>query len=283
MAIFAAVGAYFWLAGALRPALQRTARDANAPYGRFFRILPAGARNAADTLFNSANAVAERDALQRETERLRAENLTLKALQAENARLRRELTLARREPRLVCAEVLSVHPGGGWRNLIRVGKGARDGIAPDCAVVSPDGLVGRVSAVTPDTADILLLSDANSRVSCVVEGPGTRGILEGVGAAQAKDDLTLRHLAIPLTVDYLDKDATVRPGMRVMTGGLGGLYPAGVPIGVVTAVRRDDSGLYQTADVAPFVDFSALRRVFIALRSGDAVRRIEHALEDPQP
>ena len=67
----------------------------------------------------------------------------------------------------------------------------------------------------------------------------------------------------PLAADYLGKDLELRPGDRVVTSGLGDVFPAGVPIGVVGAVEPDSTRLFQRAMVAPYADFASLRRVFV--------------------
>ena len=96
--------------------------------------------------------------------------------------------------------------------------------------------------------------------------------MQGGGIARGDRALEMLHSSAPFTVGYLDKDAAVAPGARVLTSGLGGVYPAGLPVGVVSEVGPDDSRLYQRAVVAPYVDFGALRRVFV-LCSGPAAGR----------
>ena len=72
----------------------------------------------------------------------------------------------------------------------------------------------------------------------------------------------------PFTVEYLDKDATIRPGDLVLTSGLGASFPAGIPVGTVVSAEPDASRLHQRVVVAPRVDFGALRRVFVLRRGG---------------
>ena len=270
VAAVAAVAAYFALAARLGPAAEGTARAANAPFGNFARAVPSFLSRAAAAFTGGATAAAERDALAAEVERLRAAQLETDRLRAENDGLRLALGLVREDPRLVCAEILSRGGSTGWRDEIRVGRGSRDGVAPGQPVLAAAGLVGRVLSVTERTADILLLSDANSRLSCVVETPAgaLRGVVQGGGIARGDRTLEMLHASAPFTVEYLDKDAAVAPGARVYTSGLGGVYPAGLPVGVVSEAGLDGSRLFQRAAVAPYVDFGALRRVFV-LCSGD--------------
>ena len=267
----AAAAAYFALAVRLGPSAERSARATNAPFGNFVRTVPAFFSRLSAAFSGGASAAAERDELAAEVERLRAAQLETDRLRAENEGLRRALGLVAKDPRLVCAEILSRGGATGWRDEIRVARGSRDGVAPGQPVLAAAGLVGRVISVTERTADILLLSDANSRLSCVVETPAgsLRGVMQGGGIARGDRTLEMLHASAPFTVEYLDKDAAVAPGARVLTSGLGGVYPAGLPVGVVSEAGPDDSRLYQRAVVAPYVDFGALRRVFV-LRSSAA-------------
>ena len=267
----AAAAAYFALAVRLGPSAERSARAANAPFGNFVRTVPAFFSRLSAAFSGGASAAAERDELAAEVERLRAAQLETDRLRAENEGLRRALGLVAKDPRLVCAEILSRGGATGWRDEIRVARGSRDGVAPGQPVLAAAGLVGRVISVTERTADILLLSDANSRLSCVVETPAgaLRGVMQGGGIARGDRTLEMLHASAPFTVEYLGKDAAVAPGARVLTSGLGGVYPAGLPVGGVSEAGPDDSRLYQRAVVAPYVDFGALRRVFV-LRSSAA-------------
>ncbi len=269
----AAAAAYFALAVRLGPSAERSARAANAPFGNFVRTVPAFFSRLSAAFSGGASAAAERDELAAEVERLRAAQLETDRLRAENEGLRRALGLVAKDPRLVCAEILSRGGATGWRDEIRVARGSRDGVAPGQPVLAAAGLVGRVISVTERTADILLLSDANSRLSCVVETPAgaLRGVMQGGGIARGDRTLEMLHASAPFTVEYLDKDAAVAPGARVFTSGLGGVYPAGLPVGVVSEAGPDDSRLYQRAVVAPYVDFGALRRVFVVRSSAAPV------------
>lgn len=267
----AAAAAYFALAARLGPSADRAARAANAPFGNFARAVPGFFSRLGAGFSGGASAAAERDTLAAEVERLRASQLETDRLRAENEGLRRALDLVAEDPRLVCAEILSRGGATGWRDEIRVARGSRDGLAPGQPVLAAAGLVGRVLSVTERTADILLLSDANSRLSCVVETPAgaLRGVVQGGGIARGDRTLEMLHASAPFTVEYLDKDAAVAPGARVLTSGLGGVYPAGLPVGVVSEAGPDDSRLFQRAVVAPYVDFGSLRRVFVLRASVD--------------
>jgi len=261
----AAVFLVLWLSGALRGGIAGLARDANAPYGRFAAWVRNAFAGSATALGDSAAIRAENVRLRAEVEELRANMVALGGVEDENEELRRALRLKQRNASLLCAEVISRGGGYGWWNVARIDKGGKDGVSMDCPVVCADGLVGRVVAVTDSTADVLLLTDANSKVSCCIDGAeaGARGILTGMGVQRGGGELDLLHVVEPMSLSYISKELKVAEGARVLTSGIGGLYPAGLPVGEVVATSSDASRLYQRAKVAPYVDFASLRRVFV--------------------
>lgn len=224
------------------------ARDPLSSYGR-------AAHRAGDAVRPSGAADGETDA------RL----LLLEAYRAENEELRRSLNFVERNPSLVAAEVISYGGSDAWSQRIRLGKGRLLGIRPNAPVVVPEGLVGHVVEVTDSTADVLLVSDANSRVSCEIpdiSGHPVRGLLTGAGPSLPGLPVQGGPVA-PLRIDYLDRHAALAPGGVAVTSGLGGIYPRGIAIGAVRDLSFADGRLYQRALVAPAAPLSSLRTVFV--------------------
>lgn len=191
--------------------------------------------------------------------------LLLEAYRAENEELRRSLNFIERNPSLVAAEVISYGGADAWSQRIRLGKGRLMGIRPNAPVVVPDGLVGHVVEVTDSTADVLLISDANSRVSCEIpdlSGQPVRGLLCGAGPSLPGLPVQGGPVA-PLRIDFLDRHAALAMGGVAVTSGLGGIYPRGIAIGTVRDLSFADGRLYQQASVAPAAPLSALRTVFV--------------------
>lgn len=205
--------------------------------------------------FRGAAASAEAARLRREVASLAVLRNDLDYLEAENERLRKVLDYAARtRGRWMPAEVLSVGGGaaGGGRK-IRVGKGSLAGVAEGAAVAVPEGLVGLVTYVTPHTAEVTLISDGGIKVACEIEtasGARPRGIMVG----GTEDVLVLKYLT------NADKAA---PRSRVVTSGLGGLFPKGLEVGTLLDVRKDETGLVREGEVLPSVDCSSLEDVFI--------------------
>jgi len=158
------------------------------------------------------------------------DQLRLDQLERDNRRLRGLLELQRSGDRRLAAPVISRQIGGWWQQLL-LGKGSLHGVRSGQAVVGPGGLIGRVSAVTPTTATVTLLTDPNSRVGVWVARNQRQALLAGVGGPR------------PL-VRFLEKDPQVRPGDLVVTSPASTLVPPNLPVGVI---RKVD----ERADPAP--------------------------------
>lgn len=185
----------------------------------------------------------------RENERLRDENARLRSWQSTARRLETEnaafraLLRARPEPGVtyVSGRVIG-DSGGPWVRTLALNAGESDGVRKGSAVVTGDGLVGRVVESGDRSSRILLLTDLNSRVPVVVESSRYRAILEG-------DNTDTLKLSFVIPADE------IRVGDRIVTSGSGGLFPAGLPIGDVTAIKDG------TALVTPLVRFDRLEYV----------------------
>ncbi len=210
----------------------------------------------------------ENDRLKGEVVLLRGELERSEQARRENAELRRLLDLkeAARVP-MVAAEVIAREDGGGWWQTIRINRGSNHQIRPDLPVVALEGLVGRTSHVTPNTCDVLLISDPNSKVAIRLATLGVFGILRGEGLAisgMPQFDVVLP--AANPSIEFLTKDQPIPAGERVVTSGLGGVFPPDLRVGEIVEAAPDASGLFQRARLRPAVDLARLRRVFVLLR-----------------
>ncbi len=205
-------------------------------------------------LFRASAAQAENVRLKREVASLAVLRGDIERLEAENAKLRRQIGYAERaKGSWVAAGVLSTCAAASAGDRIRVDKGSLAGIKESAAVVVPEGLVGRVVSVSPHTCEVALLTDASVKVACEVEtGQGRMiyGILSG-----GDDDL--------LSLDHVTGAPEAPPRSRVVTSGRGGVFPRGIAVGYLLDLREDGSTLSRSGDVLPAVDFSAIEDVFI--------------------
>lgn len=203
----------------------------------------------------------ENRALSEEIVYLRGETRMAQELARDNQMLRDLLGFAQRFPnKLISCEVIG-RDSTGWWQTVRLDKGAAAGVAEGRAVLTTDGLIGRTMAVSARTADVLLLSDPSCKVSVRLKRSGEFGLAEGQGAQPGQ--------APAVRVDYLLKTADVQPGDEVVTSGLGGLFPKGLPVGRVAAVALDASGLYQTARIELAADLGKLEYAFVAATEKD--------------
>lgn len=204
----------------------------------------------------------ERDRLQARVQELQQQVAQNENAAEENARLRRLLAFVD-GPRLADYERISTRviaqPAGPFDQTILVAAGSDDGVSLDAPVVTPDGLVGLVTQVSPDAAQVTLLTDESVRVSAKDADTGASGVLRRAGGSST------------LVLDRVDKDLIVGDGDLIVTSGwrvgdLQSLYPQGLAIGRVTSVGLQDIDLYQRIQVEPFVNFDALSEVVVLAR-----------------
>lgn len=190
-------------------------------------------------------------ALEQKVHALAAANERLKDRAAENAQLRRMLAFAHSSPQAtVAANVVGYAPEGSRRE-ISIDRGFRDGVRRDGVVVNGDGLVGRVIDAGAHSAHVLLIIDPTSNVPAYLRQTHSWGIATG----------TWQHIRLK----YIGQDVRVRPGDTVVTG-RGEVYPPAILIGTVIEIDRKDNALYQTAVIAPAVDFNGLTHVLVLKR-----------------
>jgi rod shape-determining protein MreC len=168
----------------------------------------------------------ENAALREENRRLRDWQTAARRLEQENASLKALLAL-RPEPRTTVVAARVIADGGGpfVRTLV-IDAGTEAGVEDGHVVVDGAGVVGRITAVGRSSSRVLLLTDLNSRIPVRIEGTRQRAVLAG-------DNSDRPRLA------FLPATVKVRPGDRLVTSGDGGLFPAGLPIGVVENVGTD--------------------------------------------
>jgi len=172
---------------------------------------------------------------------------------------------------LVMCEVIARGEASGWWESVTINKGEKDGISANLAVITPSGLVGRTIAVSSHTCDVLLITDRNCSVSARLAKTGEFGIVQGQGVALTGDPvLDMRWPIDPCRMDYVPAGAVIAKGDKVVTSGLGSIFPEGVMLGVADSVEVHKSGLYQVANVRPSADLGKLRYVFVVKKGGRA-------------
>ena len=155
----------------------------------------------------------------------------------------------------------------GWdassdAKVIRINKGASDGLKLQSPVVTSDGLVGYVYRLTNHFADFLSITDSNNKVDALLQRVRAHGIVEGDN----------HHGAI---IKYISRSEPIVLGDVMVSSGLGNIYPKGIKIGVVSRIEREIYGITQGVEVTPYVDFGRLEEVIILILEGNEKKHLE--------
>ncbi|NKC00914.1 MAG: rod shape-determining protein MreC [Pseudomonadales bacterium] len=206
----------------------------------------------AGSIFSTQSQLRERNlTLQRQILELTHISQQFVALKAENDRLRQLLGSQGRLPyEVLIAEVVGVVPNTGSFQVI-VDKGADAGIQTGQAVLDASGLFGQVITVAPFSSRVLLLTDRNHAVPVQVNRNGVRSIAGGSGLM---DRLELEN--VPVSADIVEGDL-------LETSGLGGRFPTGYPVGVVTSVLVEPTSAYAQVVVQPSAQLDRSRHVLV--------------------
>jgi rod shape-determining protein MreC len=194
---------------------------------------------------------AENRRLREENQRLRVEALWVTEAAEENQRLRRLLDLRNRLPIATLPGEVIAREWGGWVRSLTVNRGRGDDVQRLTAVISPDGLVGRIVEVRTGASIVQVLTDPSSTVGAHALRTRTPGIVEG----EPRGTIRFKYMArdgAGLAVDDI-----------IVTSGLGGVFPRGVPIGRVRAIDDRGSALFHYALLAPVVDFARVDEVLL--------------------
>lgn len=228
-------------------------------------------------VFANSAAYVENEKLRQEVARLKMACSEGERVAAENMRLRGLLGLddSSMSARLVtnkwlCAPVISRGSASGNPCILRLGRGMLSGVRPGAVVAVPDGLVGRIDNVTPNTSELRLITDPSMRISCDVEtddpeNGAVHGILSGRGLnTVASTETTFLYIVHPLRVQNVARQPDLPPRAKIITSGLGGVFPRGLLVGfLIDGAHGDGTNLEREGDVEPAVDFLALENVFI--------------------
>ena len=182
---------------------------------------------------------------------------------AENERLKQLLGLKTQRPDLtgdLQAAMITEHTVTNWTSSLTIDKGTRHGLeVNDCVISETGALVGLISEVGTNWATVLTLVDTDTSLGAQVFRTNDLGLAQGNFSLMDENRLRL---------EYLPADCSLLGGDLVVTSGLGGFYPAGLVIGSVAEVQKDDSGATSYAILTPAVDFDGLSEVFV-IRSFD--------------
>jgi len=191
--------------------------------------------------------------LEAEVARLQTQIIELQEQLSETNVLSALVDFARANPEnsYQAAAVIARDPSPFLQYVI-INRGSDDGLRRGMPVVTQQGLIGRIAAVTAGAARVQLITDPVSTVNVRLEPSGAQAILQG-------------QLTGEITLDMIPQDANVQAGDLVLTSGLGGGYPANILIGQVSSIRSVDQDIFQRANVQPVADFSKINIVLVII------------------
>jgi rod shape-determining protein MreC len=137
-----------------------------------------------------------------------------------------------------------------WYQTIVVDRGRKDDVMEGMIVLAPGGVVGQVMHTAEHYSKILLANAPSSAIDAMIQKNRTRGILKGAGEKG-------------YVLQYVLKNDDVEVGDYIVTAGIGGVFPAGIPLGKVSKIEKKQRGMFQEIEVEPHIDFQKLEYVFI--------------------
>ena len=208
-----------------------------------------GAGNIWHNYFYLRGVRAENRQLKEQIEQMRLEQVRLSEDAAQAHRL--QALLAFKEQyvlKTVAAQVIG-SSGSDSSRILYIDKGENDGLARDMAVVTADGIVGKILQVFPSVSQVLLINDQSSGVGALLEKSRLQGVLKGTANGE-------------VVLERLMSDEQVQPGEKVLTSGGDQIFPKGLPVGTVVHVGGEKS-LFLNIRIRPAANLSRLEEVLV--------------------
>ena len=236
--------------GRLAIALVAPFQKAISHTSRFFRDIW-------EHYFFLVSVAEENDRLRSEVQQARLTTFRNEELTLANERLRQLLALSRRmQNQTVAAQVVGKDPSP-WFQTVLIDKGRKDGVQIGFPVINPQGVVGLVVEVTDRYAKVMLITDPNSAVDALAQKSRARGMIKGGTSGYC-------------VLDYVLRKHELAKGDTVVSSGMDGVFPKGLPIGKVAEVVKQEAGIFQEVTVTPYVDFERLEEVLIVFPQSSA-------------
>lgn len=195
----------------------------------------------------------ELETLRREVRHLRMREKALKEIARENRRLRELLSLKEQTVNYVATARVIARGADQWSQTFVIDKGRVDGVLKDMAVVTSQGLLGKVLHVDGSYSTVLLIEDTRFSAAVRLMEGRTEAVVSGRGPGRC-------------VLKYVNSDIEVREGEAVVTSGLDALFPPGIEVGFVSKVLTNEKELFHTIEVTPFVDPKKVEEVTIVRR-----------------
>ena len=210
----------------------------------------AGLRSIYHDYLNLVHVREENERLLAELARVKAEQARMAELEAENRHLTELLELRDAlGADAIAANVIGSDATGISHTLI-LGQGSASGLRPGMAVLSNEGVVGRIIETSPHASRVLLIDDHNSALDGFDQRSRARGIIAGL----VDDGVIMK---------YVDRSQDIKTHDTIVTSGLDGIFPRGLLVGTVSGVHREGPGLFLAVQLAPAVSFRELEQVLV--------------------
>ncbi|MCD6151813.1 MAG: rod shape-determining protein MreC [Deltaproteobacteria bacterium] len=232
-------------------------------------------QKAADLAIDSCNSIIdnyvslihvnrENQALKNRIANLERRLIARKESQRQNLQLRKLLNFQKEHQLPAHATIANVigRDASGFSRLIFIDHGSRDLIKIHDPALTPGGIVGQVIMASPFSAKIMLITDSHSSCDVLVQRTRERGVLQG-------DNQELCRLS------YLMRSADIQIGDTIITSGMDGVYPKGIPVGTIVSVDRGNGSLCQKIAVQPFANLSGLEEIIVSATSGQSSNHVQ--------
>ncbi len=197
--------------------------------------------------------------LRKELAKFKAVNNEYLEAMATNVRLANLLELKESLPPPTLTAQIVGRDHSMWFKSVIIDRGSSDGIQSGMPVVTVEGIVGQIINVSPHFAKVLLANDPTSAIDVLIQKSRTHGIIKGKGAEGYQ-------------LHYILKNSDVEQGYSIVTSGLDGVFPKGLPVGTVSSVARSRRGMFQKIKIKPAVDFSELEYLIIIMRESSLLQ-----------
>ena len=235
--------------GETRTMAERTVMTIFSPVPKFVNMVGGAAQDMYHGYLDMRRAVNENIELRRKVASLTTENLKLRQSEGDLRRLRSLLAYSEQfDMKTSMAQTVMLDTAGRFKSII-IDRGSDEGVEVNDVVANANGLVGRVVLTTKDLSKVQLVTDNNCSVGSLIERTRRQGVVRGNGSS------ALQMFDIPALAD-------VQPGDRVLTAGIDGIYPKGIPLGLVTKSEPGQS-LFKNVTVKPAVDFGAIEELIV--------------------
>jgi rod shape-determining protein MreC len=241
---------------------ERLLIDLMAPVQSFVTNVQEGMSSYVEHYVTNLNASQENKTLKTKIADLQNEIFSYQEAVKESDRLRALIDYGEMlERKKIVARVVSWDSADDYK-VIRINKGFKHGIKLQSVVTSAEGLVGYVTRLTENFADVITILDANNRVDGVVERLRSHGVVEGYNRGRC-------------IMKYVNRTEPIILNDIVLTAGLGNVYPKGLKIGYISRIERESYGITQHVEITPLVNFDKLEEVLVLVHEQEEHKQLE--------